>query len=277
MDELDKKSKRLLIIFIVVYAIILLAVLIYIWTPKKVKKQSDINKYSTVEYKDNMAKRYISDFCDLIAGDDKTFYEKISPDFLDKNNLTQSNFREFLKTNYIIGDNIVMNSYTLLKQEEKNIYRISCNINGINRYVIITESKPYEYTISFEQDTIPNVTSNAGNTTDLSEGIKFKVEELERKTTNIRYKVTITNENEFDVAFNFDDINNVVLVLSDGNTYRVASTVISMDENNTLSKGSSVTKEFFFSVSSEKQAKISKLRFRNVSFGENTKNIDVNI
>ena len=277
MNELDKKSKKLLIVFVVIYAIILLAVLIYIWSPKKSKKQSDINKYSTVEYKDKMAKIYFTDFANLIAGDDKTFYEKISPDYLDKNNLKESNFRSFLESKSVIGNNIEMKSYTLLKQEDKDIYRILYNVNGFNRYVIVTESKPYEYTLSFEQDTIPNVTNNGGNTTDLSDGIKFKIEELERKTTSIKYKVVITNENEFDVSFNFDDINNVVLVLSDGNTYRVAGTVISMDENNTLSKGSSITKEFFFSVSSEKQAKISKLRFRNVSFGENKKNIDVNI
>ena len=277
MNELDKKSKKLLLTFIIIYSVIVIAILIYIWIPKKSQSGSDINKYSSVEYKNKMSNYYFNDFINLVSNNDNNFYSKINSSYLDKNNLTEFNYKEFLKE-HIIGDKIKYSNYSMSSQGSIDVYRIEYTADGVKNYLIVSETKPYEYTFSFEKNNvIPNFTNNSGNKTSNTEGIDFKIVELERKIDSIKYSVTVTNENEFDVEFNFDDINNVVLVLSDGTLYRMASSVITMDEDGILSKGSSMTKEIFFSISSEQQSKISKINFKNIKFGENKKNISINM
>ncbi len=278
MNELDKKSKKLLLTFIIIYSVIVIAILIYIWIPKKSQSGSDINKYSSVEYKNKMSNYYFNDFINLVSNNDNNFYSKINSSYLDKNNLTEFNYKEFLKKEHIIGDKIKYSNYSMSSQGSIDVYRIEYTADGVKNYLIVSETKPYEYTFSFEKNNvIPNFTNNSGNKTSNTEGIDFKIVELERKIDSIKYSVTVTNENEFDVEFNFDDINNVVLVLSDGTLYRMASSVITMDEDGILSKGSSMTKEIFFSISSEQQSKISKINFKNIKFGENKKNISINM
>ena len=106
------------------------------------------------------------------------------------------------------------------------------------------------------------------------EGINFSIKNVENTKNSAKFEIIIKNTNEKDIELNFDDVNNVMLVLKNGNQIKMSAAVISADED-VLTKGSSVEKEAFFNVNLEEQGLIKAIKFNKVKVNGKEQNITV--
>lgn len=118
------------------------------------------------------------------------------------------------------------------------------------------ESFPYEYSLSFEQDTIPIVdnTSSISNTennskseetstnsktkTSVIDDIVYEIKVNTIRDNGISYTLKITNNSDKNAEYNFDNITNVSAIMSDGKIANMGGTVISSDEDIVTPNGS---------------------------------------
>ena len=190
--------------------------------------------------------------------------------FLTSQNLNESNFKSYLEQNNLISKNIVFTSYSVIEKNDIYVYRINYNVNDdngnliANKVVNVIEDKPYSYTISFDQESVSLLESY--NISRVVNNIRFDIVCLNSTTESIKFKIVISNDNDKDVLVNFDNVSDVVLILNDNTFVKMAASVVSGD-NETLTKGSSITKEAFFPIGLQDQGQIKSISFGNVRIG----------
>lgn len=286
MVDPNKKTFNLSIVFGVIYIILAIVVLFVIWYPKK---QSDFNykmKYSNVTDGELRCQNlYFSQILFYLKEKNSDeLLKKLDKSFMENNNLNESNFKEFLIKNNNIGQNPILKEGSFSKQSDNvYVYRFKYYLNGYQRYVNVVESYPYQFTISFEQDSLPLINNSSNETTVKStvknnniDNINYELSKTTVRDNGVTYTLKITNNSDKNVEFNFDNITNVSVILSDGKIANLGAAVISSDDD-ILTPGSSLTKELFFAVSSQDQNKITKLRIQNVSIGDEKKTVILNI
>ncbi|MEG2646229.1 MAG: hypothetical protein RSA08_04295 [Clostridia bacterium] len=267
MSNISKKDKKLLIIAIVIFLIIVITSISFIWLPKK-EKINKVGQYDAVKNCDNkLINKYLDDLSILLLeGNFEKLYKKIDKLYLDDNGLNEKNTKKFLTDNIFIGKSVSIDSYELSKEGTNYVYRIKYTMNGLNRYVNLIEPKPYNYTLSFDQKNIP--TNDKGKQkTYLVNNIKFDITIMEKTDNHIKYSVIITNQDVKTAEFNFDTVNTAVLVLKDNTEIKMCTVV--MDKNNTILTLGSVTKEeFFYTLSLENQSKIKGIKLKDVMINQ---------
>lgn len=267
MSNISKKDKKLLIIAIVIFLIIVITSISFIWLPKK-EKINKVGQYDAVKNCDNkLINKYLDDLSILLLeGNFEKLYKKIDKLYLDDNGLNEKNTKKFLTDNIFIGKSVSIDSYELSKEGTNYVYRIKYTMNGLNRYVNLIEPKPYNYTLSFDQKNIP--TNDKGKQkTYLVNNIKFDITIMEKTDNHIKYSVIITNQDVKTAEFNFDTVNTAVLVLKDNTEIKMGTVV--MDKNNTILTLGSVTKEeFFYTLSLENQSKIKGIKLKDVMINQ---------
>ncbi len=108
------------------------------------------------------------------------------------------------------------------------------------------------------------------------DNVKYQVSKTSVRDNGVTYTLTITNNSDKNIEFNFDNITNVSVILNNGKSANLGAAVISSDED-VLTPGSSLKKELFFAVSSSDQDKITSIRIQNVKIGDEKKTISINL
>lgn len=288
MDS-NKKTFNYTILFIVVYAVLAIIVLVWIWWPNDSKVSNTKFKYEDVDEEKKALDIYTSKIKSLLAENDlPLLYSKLNVGYKSKYNINENNYKIFLEdANYISKNISILESSINIQDNDVYVYRFTYTCNNKKCYVNLIETSPYEYTLSFEQESIPivNNTSNEVNsnnsnssimkTTTIDE-IKYEVSKTTIRENGITYTLKITNNSDKDVYYNFDNITNVSVIMSDGKIANLGGAVISSDEDS-LTPNSYLEKELFFAVSSTDQNKIKTIRIQNVKIGDEKKTVNISV
>lgn len=290
--DTNKKTFNFSILFIVVYGILVLLALIWIWFPKN-KKQSNVAlKYDVIDSNQKAIDIYTVKLKKLLSkGNLEELYSRLDLNYVMENNITKDNYQDFLEQRGYISDKINIISSTVNVQENDTyVYRFLYS-NGVkkNNYVNVIETEPYKYTLSFEQEEIPNISKTNGQNTgnlEVSESssdkvtiiddIKYSVSKKTIRENGITYLLRITNNGDEEVRYKFDNVTNVSVVLDNGKEAYLGGAVMTSDEDNISPKGW-LEKELFFSVRSTDQNRIKCIKIKNVRIGDNKKTIKINV
>lgn len=293
--DANKKTFNFTTLFIVVYAILAIIVLLFIWWPKD--KLNNVNgnfKYSDVDEEQMAIDIYKTELTPLLSKKNMDkLYEKLNYNYMAQNNITKDNYKSFLETCNYISDSVNIIECSVSRQgNDIYIYKFKYSSNNEIHYVNLIESFPYEYSLSFEQDTIPIVdntssisniennskseeTSNNSNTkTSVIDDIVYEIKVNTIRDNGISYTLKITNNSDKNAEYNFDNITNVSAIMSDGKIANMGGTVISSEEDIVTPNGS-LEKDLFFAISSQDQYKIKTIRILNAKIGEEKKTINI--
>ena len=295
--DANKKTFNFTTLFIVVYAILAIIVLLFIWWPKD--KLNNVNgnfKYSDVDEEQMAIDIYKTELTPLLSKKNMDkLYEKLNYNYMAQNNITKDNYKSFLETCNYISDSVNIIECSVSRQgNDIYIYKFKYSSNNEIHYVNLIESFPYEYSLSFEQDTIPIVdntssisniennskseeTSNNSNTkTSVIDDIVYEIKVNTIRDNGISYTLKITNNSDKNAEYNFDNITNVSAIMSDGKIANMVGTVISSEEDIVTPNGS-LEKDLFFAISSQDQYKIKTIRILNAKIGEEKKTINISM
>lgn len=288
----NKKTFNYTILFVVVYVVLALIILAWIWWPSDSKTPNTKFKYEDVDEGKKALNIYTSKIKSLLAENDLPFlYSKLDANYKSQYNINENNYVIFLEQANYISKNINITDATInIQDNDVYVYRFTYTCNNRKCYVNLIETKPYEYTLSFEQETIPiaNNSSNDGNGNNIGnsnsnvtktttiDDIKYEVSKTTIRENGITYTLKITNNSDKDVYYNFDNITNVSVIMGDGKIANLGGAVISSDEDS-LTPNSYLEKELFFPVSSTDQNKIKTIRIQNVKIGDEKKTVNISI
>lgn len=295
--DANKKTFNFTTLFIVVYAILAIIVLLFIWWPKD--KLNNVNgnfKYSDVDEEQMAIDIYKTELTPLLSEKNiDKLYEKLNYNYMAQNSITKDNYKSFFETCNYISDSVNIIECSVSRQgNDIYIYKFKYSSNNEIHYVNLIESFPYEYSLSFEQDTIPIVentssisniennskseeTLNNSNTkTSVIDDIVYEIKVNTIRDNGISYTLKITNNSDKNAEYNFDNITNVSAIMSDGKIANMGGTVISSEEDIVTPNGS-LEKDLFFAISSQDQYKIKTIRILNAKIGEEKKTINISM
>lgn len=270
--NIDPKKKLILtIISIIFYITFFFILVILIWNPKK---GNGISKYSDeIDYYEQMSKVYLGKLRRvLLTSNTDGLYELMNKEYMSQNNLTKDNFKEFLIKKRLIGETINIYEYTYSESSSVSVFIFKYRSMGFERVVNVIETKPYEYTISFEQNSIPGI----NNTTKTEKnGLSITVQNTGRTSSQINYKIKIKNNNEQKVGIDLTTIYNVSLLMSDGNYVNMSSSYTSSDIKDVIETNETIEKDVIFLIPSSYHGDIKALLIKDVDF--NGKKIDIQV
>ena len=288
--DTNKKTFNFTLLFIIAYAVLAVLVIIYIWWPKGNDSIVSNSKftYEDIDEKEKAIDIYKTKIISLLAEKDlNQLYQKLNEEYKSEKNITEKNYQAFLEESGFISNNgISVGECTVnIQKADVYVYRFNYTCNNVSKYVNVIETKPYEYTLSFEQNSIPIVnntytetnegTISSSTKTTIIDNIKYEVTKTILRENGITYTLKITNNSDKNVEYNFDNITNVTAIMSDGKRANMGGTVISADED-ILTPGSSLEKELFFAISSQDQNKIKTIRLQQVQIGDVIKTVSIN-
>lgn len=267
MKENNKKKVDYKLLFIIIYIIITVGVVLIIWIPGKMLNGK---KYSGFKYEDvDEQKKGINLYKDTVKymlseGNLDMLYNHLDENFKSSNGITKDNFKEVLEKNCSISKEIsIIGSEVYIQGDNIYVYRYKYKSKGFVMYVNVIETKPFEYTLSFEQYSVPVVEGTENKKNNVIDNVEYSVN-IESITQNgITYGVTINNKGQDTVEYNFSNITDVYVILSDGRYSNLGGAIISSDDD-VLTPNGSLRKSFFFPVKGADQSKITKMRFNNV-------------
>ncbi len=288
--DTNKKTFNFTLLFIIAYAVLAVLVIIYIWWPKGNDSIVSNSKftYEDIDEKEKAIDIYKTKIISLLAEKDlNQLYQKLNEEYKSEKNITEKNYQAFLEeAGFISNNGISVGECTVnIQKADVYVYRFNYTCNNVSKYVNVIETKPYEYTLSFEQNSIPIVnntytetnegTISSSTKTTIIDNIKYEVTKTILRENGITYTLKITNNSDKNVEYNFDNITNVTAIMSDGKRANMGGTVISADED-ILTPGSSLEKELFFAISSQDQNKIKTIRLQQVKIGDERKTVSIN-
>lgn len=288
--DTNKKTFNFTLLYIIAYAVLAVLVIIYIWWPKGNDSIVSNSKftYEDIDEKEKAIDIYKTKIISLLAEKDlNQLYQKLNEEYKSEKNITEKNYQVFLEeAGFISNNGISVGECTVnIQKADVYVYRFNYTCNNVSKYVNVIETKPYEYTLSFEQNSIPIVnntytetnegTISSSTKTTIIDNIKYEVTKTILRENGITYTLKITNNSDKNVEYNFDNITNVTAIMSDGKRANMGGTVISADED-ILTPGSSLEKELFFAISSQDQNKIKTIRLQQVKIGDEIKTVSIN-
>ena len=277
MEDINKKGFNFTILFIVLFVVASIIILLIIWWPKSATKKDKIVNYVSMDGKEESLKLYLTNLKELLTveNSDKLF-EKMDLNFLAQNNLNKDNFKEYMENNKYISKNPIISGSSVSKQsDDVYIYRIEyLTYGGLKKYVNIIETKPYVYTLSFEQENIP-IVGNKSSTSTYSD-ILYTATIEEIKDNSITYILEIKNNGDKVVKYNFDNVDNVYLVLNDNKTVKLGAAVVSSDDD-ILTLNGIIRKEFFFQIGTDYHESIKQMVIKSIEIDGNFQEVTINL
>lgn len=271
-----------LYIYIVIgfFAVAFILVMFIIWSPSSDDVKESINVISDEgNYEDVQLENYTSVLNRfLIATNYDDLFEKIDSTWLESNSYTKDSLYNYLIKEGIISNKVpvVKESIALSGNDGKYYYRFGIqNEKGNIRYVVINETTPNIYTISFEQNSI---SSMEGQTyTYVEDGITYTLKVIASLENVVQYELTLSSTREDTVTYDFSTNQCLTIELKNGAKFNpsdittTASNVYEMKENSEFSV------KITFNLSLEKQSEISKINLYQVSDSDGNKTVDIDL
>lgn len=268
----NRKLQNYLLFGVFLLVILCIASVIYIWFfDKSNLTDSNVTTYTLTDFKAKTYDIYSTEVKRLLLPQNtQQLFDKMQSSFLTENKLNKDNFKDYLERNNLISDEIILTGYSVVDKDDIYVYRINYSVytDGVlvaNKIVNVIESKPYSYTLSFDQESV-SFLKNLSLVKEYDD-IKFNISCIQSNTDSIKFKIIITNNNEKNVVVDFDNVTNVVLILEDNTFVKMAASVVSSDDE-ILTNGSTITKEAYFAIGLENQAKIKSINFGSVKIGD---------
>lgn len=287
----NKKVFNYTILFVVIYGILAILVLLWIWWPKNSNNKFSTDfKYVDVDEEKKASDMYALKIKPLLAKKDlPLLYSKLNFAYKKQYNLNENTYQSFLEGKNYISQNIdIIESSINIQDDDVYVYRYKYKSNGYICYVNVIETKPYEYTLSFEQDTIPIVNNSSNNSSENSssntsnvtisniDDVKYELSKERITENSITYILEITNNSDKTIEYKLDNITNVLAILSDGRIANLGGAVVTSDDY-VLTPNSYLKKELFFPISSVDQNKIESIKIKNVRIGDEKKTINIDV
>ena len=276
MNE-EKKEKILIYSIIVIVCLIVIFAIIMIWKPM-VSKSNNFNKYNDeLNYKDTMIeyyKNYISEVLKVTNFD--KLYNKLNSEYLDSIGLSdKEQVKEYLKNNNLISMKYQVNNVeTYESSDNNNVFLVSYTISGQEKYVNIIESLPYNFTLSFVQSNNLNQLLSDISLDRVIDNVNYDFDIIESTKEQIRIKLTITNNSEQSITYDFSNLNSFQLKYND-NYINMAAIANSSTVNYEILPKSSKSIETLFNLSFANQVNINGARLNNVKINNDTYTIDI--
>ena len=283
--DTNKKTFNYSVLFGIVYGGLVIVALLWIWWPKSSRVFEGSEKYTKVNGNQKAIDIYSIKLKKLLSkGDVDELYEKLNVDYITNNNLTKDNYIKFLEERGFLANTIdIMSSTVNIQDNGVYVYRFMYKAGKLNNYVNVIETSPFEYTLSFEQDIIPNASNNneqkaqsSKDKTTTFDNISYTVSKKTIRENGVNYVLKIVNNASEEVKYNFDNITNVSVILNNGKEAYLGGAVISPDDD-IVSPNGELEKELFFAVSSSDQDKIVSLKIKNVKIGRKKKTVIINL
>lgn len=276
----DNKEKIYIYTVIVIISIIVLGVIIIIWTPndKNKKLVNVLNNSNNKSYEEIQNDNY-SDLLKymLQIKNYDSLFEKVDTEWLNENNFDKESLYSWLFENLIIsndGPNII--KIDNIDANDNFYYRVTIqDINNKLKYIVINETLPNKYTISFEQDTIKKY--NGKTYTFDDNGTTYKVTVLNTLENLIQYQIDVVNNSSDYMYYDFNYNDSISIKLNSGeNIYATDITSYAVNEYEIVSGGSFSIKAVF-TLSLQKQNEIDSIVFNNASDKIGRKKVEISL
>lgn len=275
----ENKEKILVYIAIAIIIVITIVVIGLIWGASISNfDDNTINNFDpTITYEEVMTdyyKEYLAENLKLINYD--ILYENINPDFITSVNCnTKEELKDYLRNNNLISSDInIQNIEYSNDNSDNSYYRVTYIVHNITKYVNITESSPYNFLISFEQNNFDSINNNINANVNY-DSVNFDLKVIENNDTSVKYSITITNNSNDNYQFDFLSLNNVSLRYDNNKYTNMAVAVATSNEDYTITPGSSKSFEVLFNLDFSNQMKINGIRFANVKINQDTTSIEI--
>ena len=123
--------------------------------------------------------------------------------------------------------------------------------------MIIAETSPNVYTISFDQKSVSNL--EGMNYTYVEDGIRYELKTLASLENVVQYELTISSTREDEIYFDFTSTNCVAIELKNGTKFNPIDITTAADNIYKIGENSSFTIKLTFNLNLEKQTDISKI------------------
>lgn len=235
---------------------------------------SSINSYTEANY-DEVKKEYYSNLLTnlLKFNNVEKLYSITSLDYLNSNSLNEQNFKNFLIKNNLISNSIEIISCDIFAQGNSRVYRFYYKAYSDYKYVNVIEKNPNEYEISFDQD-ISNISEYTDTYNGSNSNVDCELKLTEKGEDYVRFNLRVTNNNAQDIYINLNNLNTFSLI-GDGISIPLSSVVA--ENISSLSTGSSINRELYFSISSEDYNNCKQLRISNIEINGEYFDVLINI
>ena len=270
---LEENEENLVSIITILFIVLSVFIIIILWvnTIGDITNKA-INQLTEVDYDNNMKNEYQNILSTLLNTNHiDELYKKLEIGYISKNNINEDNIREFLLKNNLIGNSIYFISSDVIDNVDgTKIFRSYYKNYSNYKYVNVIEINPNEYYISFEQENIVDYINFV--TSGVYEGIRYEIAPLETTSNSIKYELKITNENELDANIDFNDVNAIQLVTSNGN---ISLGGVIAENNKNITKGSTISRELYYNIDENSISNIIGITIYNVKVGEKSFNLEI--
>lgn len=271
-----------LYIYIVIgfFAVAFIFVLYFIWKPSSDNIKEDINIISNEDsYEDVQLNNYLNVLNRLlIATNYDELFERIDSTWLDSNSYNKDTLYNYLIEQGIISNKVpvVKESIALSGTNGEYYYRFGIqNEKGNIRYVVINETTPNIYTISFEQNNISNM---EGKTyTYVEDGITYTLKVIASLENVAQYELTLSSTREDVVTFDLSTNQCLSIELKNGAKFNPSDITSTTNNVYKMTENSQFSVKLTFNLSLEKQSEISKINFYQVSDSKGSKVVNVDL
>lgn len=277
--NIEKKEKILIYFVVILISIILLLVIIMIWKPM-VSKSINYNYYdNNINYNDEMInyyKNYMNEILKVTNFD--KLYNKLDSEYVDSLGLdNEEDVKEFLRENNMISMKYEVNNVELYESDNNdNLFLVTYTVSERQKYVYIIESSPYNFTLSFNTDNnLKDLLSDRINIHKTIDDVKYDLEVIESTKDQIRIKITITNNSNQSITYDFSNLNSFQLKYGNDNYINMAAIANSSTVNYEILPKSSKSIETLFNLSFANQVNINGARLNNVKINNDTYTIDI--
>lgn len=274
---IENSEKRYIYAAIAIVVIILIGVIILIWTPTSNTIKDKLTLCETTGEYDSIQSENYSNVISklLLIKNYDSLFEKIDKAWLEDNKYTKESLYTWLFENFIISNsspNIIESTAVAAEDSYYFRYKLHTSTNE-EKYIIVNETIPNYYTISFEQDTISQL--NGKTYTYINDGIKYEISVITILDNLLQYEVKVTNEGDKTYYYNLNTNDSIVLNLSDGNNIIPADITTLANNEYVLPKGGEFSVKVTFNINISKHNLIESLTFNN-AFDEESK-VDLKI
>lgn len=259
-----KKLKHILIVYIVVM-IIILAI---IWWPK----EKEALEYESVDInlkKETMAQSYI-DRISYILTNNKTEYmeEMMSSKYCNYVDKSASSIVQELKEQGFFSKDVNLSGMTVYEDGSTYIYTTVMKVGNKSKTISLIETTPYNPKVVFDDFYSYEKLEDKS----VTDGIAFTIKDMYKATKYVEINLQVENTNDYDITFDFNTVNGVKLLLTDGTSYNV-SNLISGQNATTIKTKSTINKNFVFEIPIQLQNKIEYILFNDVKLSSAKKDI----